>query len=97
MPVIGRPEPSPLVDLLSIEEMLKKQDARPSYDKAPPHPLLQFFQYNHLPENLRPTSKLFHDLAHSLDEFLPTNSEKTTALRKLLEAKDCAVRALIYK
>jgi hypothetical protein len=28
---------------------------------------------------------------------LPRNPERTTALRKLLEAKDCAVRASIYK
>ena len=28
---------------------------------------------------------------------LPSNPERTVALRKLLEAKDCAVRALLFK
>jgi ferritin-like protein len=59
--------------------------------------LLQFFEYAHLPIHLREASKHFHDLAHKLVEFVPSNPERTTALRKLLEAKDCAVRALIFK
>lgn len=62
-----------------------------------PHQLLQFFQYEHLPEHLQTTSKLFCDLATLIDETLPNNSEKTTSLRKLIEAKDCAVRAIIMK
>ena len=59
--------------------------------------LLQFFEYSHLPAHLHAVSKPFCDLAHAIDEDLPTNPEKTTALRKLLEAKDCAVRALLFK
>lgn len=60
------------------------------------HYLLQFFSYQHLPEKMQATSKWFHDVAHQVNS-LPDNAEKTTALRKLLEAKDCAVRALIFK
>jgi len=59
--------------------------------------LLQFFEYNHLPLHLQDFSKPFHDLAHELCKMLPKNPERTTALRKLLEAKDCAVRAHIFK
>lgn len=59
--------------------------------------LLQFFGYAHLPEHLQAVSKPFHDLANQIVETLPANPERTVALRKLLEAKDCAVRALIYK
>lgn len=59
--------------------------------------LLQFFDYAHLPEHLQAVSKPFHDLANQIVETLPANPERTMALRKLLEAKDCAVRALIYK
>lgn len=59
--------------------------------------LLQFFSYDHLPERLQNVSKPFHHLAVTMDEFLPDNAEKTTALRKLLEAKDCAIRAVIYR
>lgn len=56
-------------------------------------PILHFFHYAHLPEKLRATSRLFFILAASLVSTLPRNAERTVALRKLLEAKDAAVRA----
>jgi ferritin-like protein len=59
--------------------------------------LMQFFRYGHLPAHLQDVSKPFHDMAITLENNLPSNPEKTTALRKLLEAKDCAVRAVLYK
>lgn len=59
--------------------------------------LLQFFEYAHLPPHLQAVSKPFGDLAHELALILPANAESTTALRKLLEAKDCAVRAVLFK
>jgi hypothetical protein len=62
-----------------------------------PHYLRQFFSYDHLPEPLQAVSQGFAELAGEMDETLPENPEKTTALRKLLEAKDCAVRAMIFK
>lgn len=62
----------------------------------PTEPMMQFFSYAHLPEHLRGVSKPFCDLAAQVVEALPRNPERTAALRKLLEAKDCAVRALIY-
>ena len=57
--------------------------------------LLKFFHYDHLPEPLQQVSKPFGDLAIQLDHMLPDNAEKTTALRKLLEAKACAVRSVL--
>lgn len=57
--------------------------------------MLQFFEYKHLPEHLQAVSKPFGELARQIVETLPSNPERTVALRKLLEAKDCAVRALI--
>lgn len=60
-------------------------------------PMLQFFQYAHLPERLQEISKPFSDMAQFIVESLPRNPERTVALRKLLEAKDCAVRAHLYK
>lgn len=60
-------------------------------------PLLQFFAYAHLPPHLQAVSKPFGDLANQLEAELPGNPEKTVALRKLLEAKDCAVRAILFK
>lgn len=59
--------------------------------------LLQFFKYDHLPEHLQKISKPFGDLAEKIVAELPQNPERTVALRKLLEAKDCAVRANIFK
>ena len=60
-------------------------------------PLIQFFAYQHLPANFQEVSKPFGELAHRIVETLPRNPERTVALRKLLEAKDCAVRALLFK
>ena len=59
-------------------------------------PLMQFFAYQHLPPHLQDVSSPFFDLALTLCISLPRNPERTTALRKLLESKDCAVRAAIY-
>lgn len=59
-------------------------------------PLLQFFKTDHLPEPLRSVSEPFRELAERIESMLPRNPERTVALRKLLEAKDCAVRARIY-
>lgn len=61
------------------------------------HELLQFFEFTHLPHHLQVVSRPFAELAHQVVAVCPVNPETTTALRKLLEAKDCAVRAVIYK
>lgn len=61
------------------------------------HYLMQFFVYEHLPEHLQIHSKPFAVLANTINDSLPDNEEKTTALRKLLEAKDCAVRSVLFK
>ena len=47
-------------------------------------------------EQVAETRDLFGEFAQDVDSRLPENAEKTTALRKLLEAKDCAIRALIF-
>ncbi len=60
-------------------------------------PILQFFQFAHLPSPLREVSEPFSVLAHQMAGALPNNAETSTCLRKLLEAKDCAVRAALYK
>ena len=59
--------------------------------------LLQFFEYSHLPEHLQDISIPFHRLAHIMEATLPANLEKSAMMRKLLEAKDCAVRAKLYR
>jgi hypothetical protein len=58
--------------------------------------ILRFFEYDHLPTALQQVSKPFHDLAWSLiDVHKLAGAELTTGLRKLLEAKDCVVRAAL--
>lgn len=73
--------------------------------------ILQFFAYDHLPAKLVSISKPFCELAHAMvlgdngpesgsttfGDPLPRNPERTVALRKLLEAKDAAVRAALAK
>lgn len=61
------------------------------------HYMMQFFKYEHLPEKLQAVSKPFCDLAKLTDTTLPENPEKSAAFRKILEAKDCAVRAFLFK
>ncbi|MHC2534181.1 hypothetical protein [Bradyrhizobium diazoefficiens] len=60
-------------------------------------PMLQFFAYSHLKPELQPTSAKFAEIAEWVASLLPRNPERTACLRKLMEAKDCAVRAAIYK
>lgn len=55
--------------------------------------ILQFFKYEHLPTHLKDVSIPFAALAHNLAKELPHCPETSAALRKLLEAKDCAVKA----
>lgn len=56
--------------------------------------LMKFFSYAHLDEDKQAISKIFFEAAVTLLNSIPNDSaELTTALRKLLEAKDCAVRA----
>lgn len=73
--------------------------------KPPPSPtpvnkisgIMQFFSYSHLPKHLQDCSIPFCKTAEWVDKEFPDNPEKEMALRKLLEAKDCAVRSALYK
>jgi len=58
--------------------------------------LLRFFEFDHLPDGpLRRASARFHALAHEIVQETPSGAELTAGLRKLLEAKDCVVRATL--
>lgn len=59
--------------------------------------ILQFFNCAHLPLPLFAVTRPFKMLAETIVETLPRNHERTVALRKLLEAKDAAVRAAVAK
>lgn len=53
----------------------------------------KFFAYSHLPEHLQEISKPVANLQAQMEELLPDSEEKSAGMRKLLEAKDCFVRA----
>jgi hypothetical protein len=57
--------------------------------------VLRFFAYEHLPPHLQEVSKPFCELARQVADRAPESQETTVALRKLLEAKDAAVRAVL--
>jgi hypothetical protein len=57
--------------------------------------LARYFDYDHLPLPLQAISKPCHDLAKQMIDALPDGPELTAGLRKLLEAKDCFVRAAL--
>lgn len=60
-----------------------------------PERMLKWFAYSHLPQHLQSHSKPFGDLAERVCETIEAGPERTVALRKLLEAKDAAVRAAL--
>ena len=58
--------------------------------------ILEFFEYEHLPAGpVRDASKPFGKLATVMAEDWPDHPQTLEGLRKLLEAKDCAVRAVV--
>ena len=60
-----------------------------------PTPILRYFASSHLPSELREISVACQVLAKEMDHALPDSAEKSAGLRKLLEAKDCFVRAAL--
>jgi hypothetical protein len=70
--------------------MTEAQGRHPAIDHV-----LKYFSYAHLPPHLQEISKGFHDLAMVTADRAPNSQETTVALRKLLEAKDAAVRSVL--
>lgn len=58
--------------------------------------MLKWFEFEHLPEHLQKVSFPFTELALKICEECEPGPERTVALRKLLEAKDAAVRAKVH-
>lgn len=58
--------------------------------------MLKWFEFSHLPEHLQVVSAKFWEVACSLVAIVQPGPERTVALRKLLEAKDAAVRAHLH-
>ena len=62
-----------------------------------PSTVAKYFKYDHLPEHLQEVSKAVAELAKLMEDTLPDGAEKSAGMRKLLEAKDCFVRASLEK
>ncbi len=73
------------------EDELKAEAPKETPSKA----LLKFFNHGHLTVKLQGVAEPFAKLAQHVEDSAPDGPEKTTCLRKLLEAKDCAVRASV--
>lgn len=56
---------------------------------------IKFFNYTHLPPRLQEVVRPIAELARWMEEELPESPEKSTGMRKLLEAKDCFVRSVL--
>lgn len=59
--------------------------------------IAQFFSFTHLPAHLQAVSRPFAVEAAWVIATIPRNPERTVCLRKLLEAKDAAVRAMLAR
>lgn len=57
--------------------------------------LMRYFAAGHLPPDLREVSEQIGTVATAMVECLPDGPELTVGLRKLVEAKDCLVRAAL--
>lgn len=75
--------------------MLDSQQPPPPAPSTTSPAILKYFEYGHLPPKLQVVSKPFHDLAHALVATTTVGAEQSAGLRKLLEAKDCFVRAAL--
>ena len=64
---------------------------------SPTEMILRYFAYTHLPAHLQEASKPFCEMANQIANGNTAGPETTTALRKLLEAKDCYVRAVLHE
>lgn len=62
--------------------------------------MVPLFKWDHLPPHLQAVSRPFAELAERIadvdDPMVPPGPERTVALRKLLEAKDAAVRGVVF-
>jgi len=60
------------------------------------YPMLKYFAYSHLPHGLQEISKPICDIAYDMAMMIEGDRQQVqVGLQKLLEAKDCFVRAMV--
>lgn len=92
----NRYEPAPEWPFGNIGDE-KKEPYKMNATNDPRDPKLQFFAFAHLREDLQEIVVEFAALAKHLVATLPANAERTIALNLLIQAKDAAVRAKVYR
>jgi hypothetical protein len=83
-----------MADEVTADPTAPKTPSQQAAQERGQEPILRFFEYMHLPPDLRDVSAPFGELAQVIMK-LPRSAERTVALRKLLESKDAAVRAAL--
>ena len=72
-------------------------DIEPTEDQIKTEPLLQLFKYKHLQRpDMRALSRTFTAQALYIADNVPRNAERSVCLRKLREAKDTSITALLW-
>ena len=67
-------------------------------DDGEVEPLLEWFDFDHLPMGImRSISSMFSGLAYRVVREIPQSEERSVVLRRLLEAKDAAVRSVVLR
>lgn len=85
------------IRIKGFTDAARAMDGPKDQTTTPIEPMLQWFEYAHLPPDLQNASRPFCDLAWKVGTEWPRNAERTVTLRKLLEAKDAAVRSRLSK
>ena len=94
--VVRPADPLPPKDDLDPADQAALRDPNPASPGGRPSPIMRWFGYEHLTNpRVRGVSRQFSELAWWVEQYLPTDPEKSVALRNLLYAKDAAVRAAI--
>lgn len=83
----------PLVPEPVLKDLATEMAAQKAYEEK--DRMMRNFRYAHLPLHLQDVSLRFAALARWIVDNIPSSPERTVALRKVLEGKDCAVRARI--
>lgn len=74
---------------------IKTEQAEATAESKVTDRMMVWFECAHLPPDLQEVSRQFHALAKDICVFIQPGPERSVSLRKLLEAKDAAVRATV--
>lgn len=94
------PYPEPIGERAKADELIERLNNLEGKVRWPePDTMLKYFAFEHLQPPMQDVSRIFHAVADYLVncEWVLDNRERQVALRKLLEAKDAAVRSVVTR